>query len=119
MKPTLMIMLIMALTGFAPEVLETQTGRASYYSDALHGKKTASGEKYDRNGFTAAHRKFDFGSKVRVTNLKNGKSVIVTVTDRGPYSKTRIIDMSRAAALEIDMIDHGVINVKIELLAGD
>jgi rare lipoprotein A len=93
-----------------------QTGIASYYADKFHGRKTSSGEIYDKNEFTAAHREFPFGTKVKVTNLANNLSVIVKVNDRGPQSTKRLIDLSRAAAEEIDMIRAGVIEVQIEIV---
>lgn len=96
----------------------TQTGKAAYYGDHLHGRPTASGKTYDKNKLTTAHRTLKFGSLIRVTNLRNNKTVEVVVTDRGPFPKTneKIIDVSRAAAEAIDMIKDGVIEVKIEVL---
>lgn len=90
-----------------------ERGEASYYADKFHGRKTASGEIYKKTEFTAAHRTLPFGTKVKVTNLKNGKSVIVRINDRGPFKKTRIIDLSRAAAEKIDLIRIGVANVEV------
>jgi len=94
----------------------TQTGKASYYSDKLQGRKTASGEPYDKRALTAAHRTLPFGTKVRVTNTKNGESVTVRVNDRGPFSKGRIIDLSRAAFSAIGNISAGILTVTIEVL---
>jgi len=91
-----------------------QTGMATYYGDEFHGKKTASGESYNKWALTCAHKKLPFGTKLRVTNLKNNKSVVVRVNDRGPWVKNRIIDLSFAAAKEIDMIADGVVKVKIK-----
>src|SRR4029453_6777882 len=76
----------------APEV-----GVASYYSESLHGRRTASGERYDMEALTAAHRTLPFGSRVRVTNLSNRRSVVVRINDRGPYVEKRLIDLSYAA----------------------
>ncbi len=90
------------------------SGKASYYSDDLHGKKTASGEAYDKNALTAAHPKLPFGTKVRVTNIENGKSVIVRINDRGPHTGGRVIDLSRAAAAEIGLLKSGIAQVKLE-----
>ena len=87
-------------------------GRASYYATRFHGRRTASGEHFDRKDYTAAHRSLPFGTKVRVTNLENGRHVVVKVNDRGPHTKGRIIDISQAAAREIGM--GGVGNVRIE-----
>jgi rare lipoprotein A len=95
---------------------EIMTGTASYYADKFHGKKTASGEIYDQDDFTAAHRTLPFGTKVLVTNLENNKSVIVRINDRGPYKKSRLIDVSRAAAEELDMIQSGIVEVEVKVL---
>ncbi len=96
--------------------IASEEGLAAYYSDVFQGKKTASGELYDRNGLTAAHKTLAFGTRVKVTDLGNDKSVTVTITDRGPYSKKRIIDLSYAAAEEIDLINAGISRVRIEIL---
>lgn len=93
-----------------------QKGNASWYGPGFNGKKTASGEIFNMNKLTAAHKKLDFGTIVRVTNLNNNKRVIVIINDRGPFAKGRIIDLSKKAALTIDMINDGVVPVKIELL---
>ena len=82
----------------------------------FQGKKTASGELYDKNNLTAAHKTLPFGTKVKVTDLKNNKSVIVTITDRGPYTKKRIIDLSYAAAKEIGLIKPGLSKVRLDIL---
>jgi rare lipoprotein A len=89
-------------------------GKASYYANGFHGKKTANGEKFDKKDFTAAHRTLPFGTIVRVTNLNNGKMVFVKINDRGPFIKNRIIDLSRAAAKQLDIVDNGVGKVRIE-----
>ena len=93
-----------------------EEGAASYYADSLHGNSTASGEPYDRNAMTAAHRTLAFGTKVRVTNLDNGKSVVVRINDRGPHVKSRIIDLSGASAEKLGMLDAGVAIVRIEIV---
>jgi rare lipoprotein A len=95
---------------------EVMTGTASYYADKFHGKKTASGEMFDQEDYTAAHRTLPFGTKVLVTNLENNKSVVVRINDRGPFKKSRLIDVSRAAAEELDMIKTGVVEVEIKVL---
>jgi len=92
---------------------KSETGYASYYSDKLNGHATASGEHYDASKYTAAHRTLPFGTKVKVTNLSNGKSVIVRINDRGPFVSGRIIDLSKAAAKQIDMVGAGVVKVTI------
>lgn len=93
--------------------LITKKGEASYYANKFHGRPTASGEKYNKNKFTAAHRTLPFGTMVEVTNLTNGKSVTVKINDRGPHKKSRIIDLSRAAAEQIDLIKAGIAQVEI------
>lgn len=92
---------------------ETEGGYASYYGDQFDGRKTASGEIFDQNKLTAAHKTLPFGSIVRVTNMKNGKNVTVEITDRGPFAAGRIIDLSTAAARKIDMISDGVVPVEL------
>ena len=95
----------------------TETGIAIFYSDAMQGKALASGKKYDKNALTAAHRTLPLGTMVKVTNLKNNKSVVVKVNDRGPHgSNKRIIDLSRRAAQELDMIQDGKAQVKVEVV---
>jgi len=91
-----------------------EVGQASWYGPALNGKETASGETFDQNGLTAAHPTLPMGTKAVVTNLETGKSVEVTINDRGPYAKGRKIDLSRAAARQIGMSKKGVAKVKIE-----
>jgi len=98
------------------EVLATQKGEASYYAEAFHGRKTASGELFDMHALTAAHRKLAFGTRVRVTNRNNGRQVVVRINDRGPYSGGRLIDVSYAAARKLDMVGAGVAPVKVEVL---
>jgi rare lipoprotein A len=92
----------------------TETGLASWYGSRHHGKRTASGEVFNQEKFTAAHRTLPWGSRVKVTNLANGKSVEVRINDRGPFSKGRIIDLSRAAARSLDMVEQGITTVRIE-----
>ena len=91
-----------------------QVGNASWYGPGFDGKETASGETYDQNELTAAHRTLPLGTEAVVTNLETGKSVKVTINDRGPYAKGRKIDLSRAAARQIGMTKKGVAKVKIE-----
>jgi rare lipoprotein A len=93
----------------------TETGIAIFYSDSMQGRPLTSGEKYDKNALTAAHRTLPLGSMVKVTNLKNNKSVVVKINDRGPHgSKQRIIDLSRRAAEELEMVRDGKAKVKLE-----
>jgi rare lipoprotein A len=98
------------------EVGYSQTGKASYYANQFHGKKTASGEKYDMYAMTAAHPVIPFNSIIKVTNTKNGKWVTLRVNDRGPFSKKRIVDVSKAAALMLDMVKDGTADVKLEVM---
>jgi len=94
----------------------TESGQASYYADKHQNRKTASGELYKHELNTAAHKKLPFGSNVKVTNVKSGKSVIVKINDRGPFVKGRIIDLSKSAFSSIGNTSSGLINVKIEVI---
>jgi rare lipoprotein A len=94
-----------------------ETGLASWYGRRFHGKLTASGEVFNQEEFTAAHRTLPWGSRVKVTNLVNGKSVEVRINDRGPTIKGRIIDLSRAAAKALDMLEAGITRVRVEWLS--
>jgi rare lipoprotein A len=106
---------LVAGTAAAEEpVVYEETGEASYYGPGFHGKETASGETFDQNDLTAAHPKLPLGSEVEVRNLENGRSVTVEINDRGPYAKGRDIDLSKAAAKELDMIKEGTAPVRIE-----
>lgn len=99
------------------ELTEVQHGQASWYGGKHHGRRTASGERFDKNKLTAAHRTLPFGTVVRVTNSKNDKSVVVRINDRGPFGKKRrIIDVSEAAAEKLGMIRSGVVPVTVEVL---
>jgi len=94
-----------------------QYGMASWYGGKFHGRKTASGERFNKHSFTAAHKKLPFGTIIRVTNLRNGKEVYIKVNDRGPFVKGRIVDLSHAAAKALDFNKRGVIRVKIEIIS--
>lgn len=96
---------------------EVQRGNASWYGERHHGRPTASGERFDMNALTAAHRTLPMDSRVRVTNQRNGRSVNVRINDRGPYGRGRIINLSRAAARVIGMIEAGVVPVTVEILS--
>jgi len=96
--------------------IAVETGRASYYGGRWIGRLTANGEHYRSEDCTAAHRKLPFNTMVRVTNLRNGKSVIVRINNRGPYAKGRILDLSIVAAKKIEMISDGIIPVRAEVL---
>ncbi len=92
----------------------SQTGKASWYGPGFHGKKTSSGERFDMNTLSAAHRTLPIPSYARVTNLSNGKSVVVRINDRGPFHGNRVMDVSKAAAKELGFIHTGTANVKVE-----
>ena len=91
-------------------------GLASWYGPGFHGRLTASGEVYNQNALTAAHPDLKFGTKVKVTNLRNGRSVVVRINDRGPYAGGRVIDLSAAAARSLGMIKSGVASVRVTVL---
>jgi rare lipoprotein A len=95
----------------------TETGLASWYGAKHHGKLTASGEVFNQEHFTAAHPTLPWGSRVKVINLDNGKSVDVRINDRGPFKKGRIIDVSRAAARALGMVGQGITRVRLEWLS--
>ena len=97
-------------------LMQVVNGQASWYGPGFYGRRTASGETLRRGTFTAAHRTLPFGTLVRVTNLSNGRSVVVRINDRGPFVGKRVIDLSRGAAQAVGMIDQGVARVKIEVL---
>ncbi|MFM8747392.1 MAG: septal ring lytic transglycosylase RlpA family protein [Aestuariivirga sp.] len=99
-----------AVTALPAAAAEVQTGKASYYR---HGKYTANGERFNPRDYTAAHRTLPFGTKVLVTHVRTGKSVIVRINDRGPFTRGRIIDLSLAAAQALNMTASGVATVKI------
>ena len=92
------------------------TGTACFYGVEYHGRKTASGVIFDMNKMTAAHPTLPFGQKVRVRNLLNNREVTVTTTDRGPFVRNRIIDLSLAAARKLDMVEAGLVQVRLELV---
>ena len=94
-----------------------KTGMASYYGARHHGKRTASGEPFNQHGLTAAHPSLQFGSRVLVTNLSNDKSVVVRINDRGPHTRGRIIDLSRQAARQLDMLRSGTAKVRVQGLS--
>ena len=97
----------------------TQTGVASFYGATQDGNLTASGDTFDQHGFTAAHRTLAFGTVVRVTNTQNGRSVKVSINDRGPHIKGRIIDLSYAAARALGVGNKGLLHVRLEAFHGD
>lgn len=100
----------------APASAQALAGAASWYGPGFHGRRTASGERFDQNALTAAHRSLPFGTRVRVTNQANGESVVVRINDRGPFHGNRVIDLSREAASEIGLLRAGVGRVTIEVI---
>jgi rare lipoprotein A len=98
-------------------VIQTLVGLASYYGPGFHGRLTASGEVFDMHELVAAHRTLPLGTVARVTNLANGRSVVVRITDRGPYIKGRILDVSKGAAQALAFVRDGLTRVRIEILA--
>lgn len=113
---TIFITLFTALVSmsFVPASAQTQTGIASYYGNQFHGRRTSSGEVYHRDSLTCAHRTLPFGTLLKVRNTKNGREVVVKVTDRGPFRRGGIVDLSMAAAKEIDMVSSGIVRVEVE-----
>lgn len=116
MRKLLAFLLFFSLTSVLWSEELVTAGLASWYGEAFNGKMTANGEIYDMNDFTAAHRTLPFGTKVKVVNLLNNKTIIVRINDRGPFKDDRIIDVSKAAAEELDFIKNGIIPVRIEVL---
>ncbi|MGB5660474.1 MAG: septal ring lytic transglycosylase RlpA family protein [Thermoanaerobaculia bacterium] len=97
------------------EPANVEEGLASYYADSFHGRKTASGDTYSKQAYTAAHRTLAFDSRVKVTNLDNDKSVWVRINDRGPHVEGRIIDLSGAAARKLGITETGTAKVRLEI----
>lgn len=107
-----LIALLLITTSCARKI--TESGKASYYADKFQGRKTANGETFRQQRMTAAHPTLPFGTKVKVTNLNNGRSVKVRVNDRGPFVAGRIIDLSKKAARKLGMLQTGVTTVKLK-----
>lgn len=119
----LVVTLLFGLAGCAtvggrprPGADSAEVGTASFYARRFHGRTTASGVRYDPARMLAAHRTLPFGTRVRVTNLENRRSVVVTVVDRGPFRRGRIIDLSRSAARELGFVREGLAEVRLEVL---
>src|SRR5512135_257514 len=113
--------LVASPTGQGPQFPDTvpewvQQGRVSWYGPGFHGRRTANGEVFDTHELTMAHRSLPMGTSVRVTNLENGRSVVLRVNDRGPYVRGRVADLSHAAAERLGFVDEGVVPARIELL---
>ncbi len=121
MNKTVILTLLFPLLSFAMVCAQqkpfSQEGQCSFYADKFHGRSTASGERYDKTLFTCAHMTLPYGTNLKVTNLSNGKTVVVRVNDRGPFSPNRIVDVSKAAAEALDMITAGVVKVRLEITA--
>ena len=120
--PSLVTLLMLGLAGCATLGARSRSsdsaevGTASFYARKFHGRTTASGVRYDPAKMMAAHRTLPFGTRVRVTNLENHRSVVVTVVDRGPYRRGRVIDLSRGAARELGFVRDGLATVRLEVL---
>lgn len=117
----IVVSLAASVASLAPEVARAQTrhvlrGIASWYGRVHHGRRTASGVRFDMNALTAAHRTLPFGTRLRVTHVRTGRSVEVVVNDRGPYVGQRILDLSRAAAARLGVVLEGVADVRLEIL---
>ncbi|HYF22809.1 MAG TPA: septal ring lytic transglycosylase RlpA family protein [Caulobacteraceae bacterium] len=115
------ILTLALASGFASQAAAqskpfAKTGAASWYGQAFQGRKTASGERFDMREMTAAHRTLPFGTRLEVTNLANGRTVVVRVNDRGPFSGGRILDLSHAAAEKLGFVDQGAAKVAVRLL---
>jgi len=104
------------LYSFKNEANEARTSFASFYHDKFNGKKTASGEIFNNDKLTAAHRKLPFGTNVKITNLNTGKSVVVRINDRGPFHSSRVFDLSKAAFDEIGNLKSGVLPIEYEII---
>lgn len=120
MRQTILTLLIVATSGllsaFTTGTAKEEYGKAGYYADSLQGRKTASGEAYNKNDLTCAHKSLPFGTMVRITRIDNKKSVVVRVNDRGPYIDGYVVDVSRKAAEQIGLIKDGVTRVKLEVV---
>ncbi|UII28545.1 septal ring lytic transglycosylase RlpA family protein [Fulvivirga maritima] len=116
MKFFKLLLLVSFLALYLPGHSQYQSGKASYYADKFEGRKTASGEIYRGDSYTAAHPSLPFGTRLKVTNLHNHKVINVRVNDRGPFVSTRIIDLSRAAAEALDFINLGIVDVSIDIV---
>lgn len=118
MKKRNTILVILATISLPFVCAQTQTGKASFYSKRATGSRTSSGERLHHDSLTCAHRTYPFGTLLKVTNLSNNKSVVVKVTDRGPFARGRIIDLSWRAAKELDILAKGVCTVRVERYNG-
>ena len=106
-------------TDGSSKLIQVVQGAASWYGPGFYGRTTANGERFRKGTLTAAHRTLPFGTKVRVTNLSNGRSVVVRINDRGPFKYHRVIDLAHGAASQLRMMQAGEVPVKLEILAKD
>jgi rare lipoprotein A len=121
MSTTSHLLALILITGCAAasaqsRSVEPEIGIASFYESAFHGKTTASGRAYDEHALTAAHRTLPFGTRVRVTNLDNGRAAVLTITDRGPFARGRVIDVSRRAARKLGFWRRGTTRVRVDVV---
>lgn len=114
-RPALLLLIVGILLPLSTLAGWEEEGLASWYGGRFQGRTTASGEIFDTNQMTAAHKTLPFGTKVRVTEVESGRSVVVRINDRGPYAEGRVIDLSRAAALEIGLVAKGIAPVRVTL----
>lgn len=115
MRTSLVLLFVILANSLMAQI--TEIGLASFYADKYHGRVTASGDIFDQEKLTAAHRTLPFGSKVKVTNLENNKSITVSINDRGPFVNDRVIDLSKIGARKLEFVSKGVVKVKIEVLS--
>lgn len=119
MKLIKILLFILVANTLSVDARDNFEGTASFYADKFEGRKTANGETYLHKYYTCAHKTLPFGTKLKVTNLANNESVIVTVNDRGPFVANRSIDLSKAAAQKIKMVNQGVAKVSIQIINND
>lgn len=110
-------LVLLSFLAFTPVASADSSGLASFYGKEFHGRRQANGKAFNMNAMTAAHRTYAFGTRVRVTNLANGKSVVLRIADRGPFVRKRIIDVSYAAARSLGFVKRGVTRVRVEKLS--
>lgn len=115
-KKNIGITLLFLIVSLGNILAQSTRGKATYYASRFHGRKTSSGQIYNKDSLTCAHRTLPLGTLIKVKNISNGKEVVVKVNDRGPYHPTAIVDLSKAAAKKIDMIAQGVVSVEITKL---
>ena len=119
LKSLPVLAIALAACSGAPDIAwaKTQKGKASWYGPGLHGRTTASGERFNMNAYSAAHRTFAFGTKLCIENLRNGRGITVRVNDRGPFVRGRVVDVSRRAAQSLGMIRSGTVPVRVRVVS--